>query len=82
MPTRTFDYLELEIELAGGVILERRIVLAREDRFLLLADAVMSPQRGNLEYRGVLPLPSDVALFRGQGKPRRAPCGGPWESLF
>ena len=29
------DYLELEIELTGGVKLQRQIVLAREDRFLL-----------------------------------------------
>ena len=50
------DYLELEIELTAGVKLQRQIVLAREDRFLFLADAVMSPQPGNLEYRGVLPL--------------------------
>ncbi len=58
------DYLELEIELTGGVKLERQIVLAREDRFLLLADAVLSPQPGNLEYRGVLPLAADIE-FRG-----------------
>ena len=54
------DYLELEIELAGGVKLERQIVLAREDRFLLLADAVLGSLPGELEYRGVLPLAPQV----------------------
>ena len=63
------DYLELEIKLTGGVKLERQIVLAREDRFLLLADAVMSPQRGDLEYRGVLPLAPQVE-FRGAAESR------------
>jgi len=58
------DYLELEIEVTGGVKLQRQIVLARQDRFLLLADAVMSPQRGNLEYRSVVPLAPKVE-FRG-----------------
>ena len=58
------DYLELEIELTAGVKLQRQIVLAREDRFLFLADAVMGPQRGRLEYRSVLPLAAEVQ-FRG-----------------
>lgn len=63
------DYLELEIELAGGVKLQRHIVFAREDRFLILADAVLAPQPGSLEYRGVLPLPGRIE-FRGAGESR------------
>ena len=63
------DYLELEIELTAGVKLQRQIVLAREDRFLFLADALMSPQPGNLEYRTVLPLARNVE-FRGAGESR------------
>ena len=63
------DYLELEIELTGGAKLERQIVLAREDRFLFLADALMSPQPGSLEYRSVLPLAPKVA-FRGAEESR------------
>ena len=47
------DYLELQIELDEGVILQRHLVLAREDRFLLLADAVLGPGPGGLEYRGL-----------------------------
>jgi hypothetical protein len=63
------DYLELEIKLTTGVTLQRQIVLAREDRFLYLADALMSPQRGNLEYRSVLPLAPHVE-FRGAKESR------------
>ena len=77
------DYLELEIELTAGVRLQRQIVLARDDRFLFLADALMSPQRGNLEYRSVLPLAPQVE-FRGADESREgvllraraAPAGG------
>jgi hypothetical protein len=78
------DYLEVEIKLSGGVKLQRQIVLAREDRFLLLADSVMSPQRGDLSYRSVLPLAPRVEfraaaenregfLMQGRGKSTAAP---------
>ena len=63
------DYLELEIALAAGVRVQRQIVLAREDRFLFLADAVLSPQGGGLEYRGALPLAPRVG-FRGAAESR------------
>ena len=71
------DYLELEIELTGGVKLQRQFVLAREDRFLFLADAVMSPQPGNLEYRSVLPLAAASRIPRRRGEPRRVLVAGP-----
>jgi hypothetical protein len=54
------DYLELQIELADGVILQRHLVLAREDRLLLLADAVLGTIVGGLEYCGILPLAGGV----------------------
>ena len=63
------DYLELEIELTGGVKLQRQFALAREDRFLFLADVLMSPQRGNLEYRSLLPLAAKIE-FRGAAESR------------
>lgn len=50
------DYLELQIELDGGVRVQRQMALAREDRFLFLADAVLSGEPGRLEYRACLPL--------------------------
>ena len=54
------DYLELQIELAEGVILQRHLVLARNDRLLLLADAVLGTQAGGLEYCGILPLAAGI----------------------
>jgi len=50
------DYLELEIELSGGVRVQRHFLLAREDRFLLLADAILGSTPARLQYRGCLPL--------------------------
>ena len=56
------DYLELTIDLSGGLSIERHLVLARKDRFLLLADAVIGARRCHLEYRSVLPLAAGVSL--------------------
>jgi hypothetical protein len=54
------DYLELEIKLSGGLRLERHLVIARQDQFVLLADAVFGPRSGKLEYRGLLPLAGEM----------------------
>ena len=58
------DYLELEIELTGQIRVGRQMLLAREDRFLFLADAILGPRPGKLEYRGRLPLCSDISFQR------------------
>ncbi len=50
------DYLELEIEFSPGLRVERHLLLARNDRFLLLADAVLASRPTAIQYRGVLPL--------------------------
>ncbi len=54
------EYLELQIELDAGVRVQRQIALAREDRFLFLADAVLGEQPGKLEYRSCLPLGAGI----------------------
>ena len=61
------DYLELECWLADDFRLERHILLARQDRFLLVADAVSGNRPGRLEYRSRFPLVApDIP-----GNPRR-----------
>lgn len=50
------DYLELEISLSGGLRIQRHLLLAREDRFLFAADAVLGEQPGQISYRSTLPL--------------------------
>jgi hypothetical protein len=50
------------MELAGGLCIERHLVLARKDGFLLLADAVLGTRPGGLAYRGSLPLGPGIAL--------------------
>jgi len=49
------DYLELELRLSGGARLQRHVALAREDHFLLLADAVVDAPGDEIEYCGRLP---------------------------
>lgn len=40
------DYLEIELPLAGGWKLDRQFLLARKDRFLFVADALIGPAAG------------------------------------
>jgi len=56
------DYLELEIRLEGGLRVQRHLLLAREDEFLLLADAILGDRPARLEYRGCLPLAEGVSF--------------------
>ncbi|HMC09829.1 MAG TPA: hypothetical protein VKH44_01010 [Pirellulaceae bacterium] len=45
------DYLEIELPLSHGWKIERQMLLAREDRFLLLADALLGPNHEAVEAR-------------------------------
>jgi hypothetical protein len=54
------DYLELEISLTEGFRVQRHMLMAREDRFLLLADAILGREEAKLEYRGALPLTGGI----------------------
>jgi hypothetical protein len=50
------DYLELEMGFSSGLRVQRQMLLAREDKFLFLADAVLGGAERELTYRGRLPL--------------------------
>ncbi len=56
------DYLELEIDLTGGLRMQRHILLAREDRFLMLADAILGERPAALHYRSQLPWCQDISV--------------------
>jgi hypothetical protein len=58
------DYLEIEMPLSHGWKLQRQILLARQDRFLLLADALIGPVADPVEiyYGHALPLAADATL--------------------
>ena len=56
------DYLELEIQLARGARVQRHIAMAREDRFLFLADAIFDCPEGTIDYCGRLSLADDAGL--------------------
>jgi len=58
-----YDYLEIEVPLSGGWRLERQMLLARQDRFVLLADALVGPNDPcELHYTGALPLAAHAAF--------------------
>lgn len=50
------DYLELSLQLAQEISIERHILLARREGILVLADTVLGIQEGRLDYRASLPL--------------------------
>jgi len=54
------DYLELEIPYSGGWRLQRQVLLARDDRFLFTADALLGAREAEIEYRNALPLCAGV----------------------
>ena len=60
--TADISYLELQLRLAAGFRLQRQIILARKERFVLLADAVFGRRRGQLVYQTRLPLGEGVGL--------------------
>ena len=45
------DYLEIELPLSDGWRLERQMLLARQDKFLFLADALLGPSPATVEIR-------------------------------
>jgi len=56
------DYLELSIELSGGARLERQILLARDELFLLLTDYVIGTAGGDICHKYRMPLDSKVVF--------------------
>ncbi len=74
------DYLELQSELDQDTLVERHIVYARQDRFVLLADAIHSREAAEWNYLSRLPLADDLACQASDaarelylaGKKRRA----------
>lgn len=56
------DYLELQAELPGGLTVQRQLLLAKQDQFLLLADALLGRSPGEIQYRSRLPLAPGVAM--------------------
>ncbi len=61
---KDMDYLELEITLNEGIRVQRHFLLAREDRFILLADAVLSPRMATISYSSTLPLSPGMTVHQ------------------
>ena len=56
------DYLEIQINLAHGVKIQRQLLLAREERFLFMADAVLGSESAEIRYCNVWPLASGITF--------------------
>jgi hypothetical protein len=65
------DYAEFSMPLEGGARLERQILLAHRDKFLLLADHLQNSETAALEHSWQLPLGAGL-LFCGEGETRDA----------
>ncbi|REK21784.1 MAG: hypothetical protein DWQ42_19075 [Planctomycetota bacterium] len=59
---RDCDFLELELSLAEGVQLQRSFLLAHNDEFLLMSDAVQGDSRHRVDYISRLTLGKDVQV--------------------
>jgi hypothetical protein len=55
------DYLELEGRFENGWKVQRQMLLARDDRFLMLADAVLGEKSADIEHQFTLPLHGDIS---------------------
>ncbi len=74
------DYLELEISLTGDVRIQRHLLLARQDRFLFVADAILGKKPGQIAYRSALPLAPGAKFIPAKEShegqlARRSVCG-------
>lgn len=56
------DFLELQIELTGGWVLERQMLMARQDLFCYLADVLTGPNSAEIHYWADLPLEPSVTF--------------------
>lgn len=53
-------FLELEAEFDAGIRVQRQVLLARQDQFVYLADAVLGGTQAEIGYRARLPLAEGV----------------------
>jgi hypothetical protein len=56
------DYLELQLELAGGVRIDRQLLLPRNGHLAIFADAVLAPGAKQVTYRAQLPVAAGLKL--------------------
>jgi hypothetical protein len=66
---RDIDYLELELAYSEGVVVQRHLALARHDRVLFVADAVLGTKPGRIDYSASFPL-AETAQFEPQRETR------------
>ncbi len=63
------DYLELQTTLPQGMHMQRQFMLSRSDEILVMADAVLGVEPGEIEYRASYPLAAGIH-FEGAAESR------------
>lgn len=66
------DYIELESSCDEGVVLQRQFVLARKQKFLFIADAILAPGLSRMEYRSSIPLTKQFASSSSKNSAARS----------
>jgi hypothetical protein len=74
------DYLELQLEMSDDWRIQRQFVMAREDRFLFVADAIVGSATAEIEYTSCLPL-SQPLRFAPEDETREGTLIGPRRAL-
>ncbi|MCA9119019.1 MAG: hypothetical protein H6822_17030 [Planctomycetaceae bacterium] len=60
---KDLDYLEIESRFENGWKVQRQFTLAREERFLVIADAIMGESVAQIDHRFTLPLREGVSFL-------------------
>lgn len=56
------DYIELDFSFAKGVNLQRQIIFGKQDEFVIIADSIVSPVPGSIEYHCEFPLVEGISV--------------------
>jgi hypothetical protein len=59
---REVDYVEVQATWEGGLEVQRQVLLARQDRFLLVADALLGDAPRQIDYACRWPLAPDMSI--------------------
>ncbi len=57
------DYLEIEFQMSGGVVIQRQYILVRQDQILVVLDVVNSQTAGRIDYDCCFPLADGISLL-------------------
>lgn len=72
---RDLDYLELELKFNDNWKVQRQIMLTRDDRFLIIADAVLGDSVADISHQFTLPLATGISFAPAEESREGFLCG-------